>query len=82
MLVTIGMAVACLYCARDLWTGDSLRTWALVALMNLAMLATHVLAHTHHSAVMTLATALAAVEVVAATFVVCWRALVTAARAC
>ena len=78
---------ACLYCARDLWVRGTLRAWVLVALMNLAMIAAHVPAsppHHHgggvtavtpvpHSTVMTLATALAAVEVILAAAVVFYR---------
>ena len=80
-----GMAAACLYCARDLWMQSALRTWVLVAVMNLAMIAVHTpfasghqhggraavaAIPMHHSTVMTLATALAAVEAVIATAVV------------
>ncbi len=78
------MLAACLCCARDLWVRGTLRAWVLVALMNLAMIAVHVPAsppHHHgggvtavtpvpHSTVMTLATALAAVEVILAAAVV------------
>jgi hypothetical protein len=40
--VLIGaMAVACLYCARELWTGSSPRVWCIVAVMNLGMVAVH-----------------------------------------
>ena len=81
------MLAACLYCARDLWVRGTLRAWVLVALMNLAMIAVHVPAsppHHHgggvtavtpvpHSTVMTLATALAAVEVILAAAVVFYR---------
>ena len=80
-----GMAAACLYCARDLWMQSALRTWVLVAVMNILMIAVHTpfaSGHQHgggaavaafpmhHSTVMTLATALAAVEAVIATAVV------------
>ena len=80
-----GMAAACLYCARDLWMRSALRTWVLVAVMNISMIAVHTPFATghqhgggaavaaipmHHSTVMTLATALAAVEAVIATAVV------------
>ena len=79
------MAVACLYCARELWLQSALRTWVLVAVMNIAMIAIHTpfasghqhggvadvaTVPLHHSTVMTLATALAAVEAVIATAVV------------
>ena len=75
----VAMAAGCLYCARDLWVRGTLRAWLLVALMNLTMIAIHApapaahhhsggvtAAPAHHSTVMNLATALAAVEVVAA----------------
>ncbi len=80
-----GMAAACLYCARDLWMQSALRTWVLVAVMNIAMIAVHtpfasghqhgggavvVALPMHHSTVMTMATALAVVEAVIATAVV------------
>jgi hypothetical protein len=76
-----GMGAACLCCARELGC-RALRTWVLVAVMNLAMIAVHTpfaSAHQHgggaavaaipmhHSTVMTLATALAGVEAVIAT---------------
>ena len=78
--LTVVMLAACLFCARDLWARDTLRAWVLVAVMNLAMIASHAPAsatHHHgggvnadapvqHSTVMTLATTLAAVEVIAA----------------
>ena len=91
-VVTVVMAVACLYCAGDLWIRGALRAWVLVALMNLAMIAIHIPASpghhhggdvatatmsTHHSTVMTLATALAAVEVIVATSVVFYRTRAT-----
>ncbi len=74
------MVVGCLYCARDLWTRGVSRTWMLVALMNLAMIAVHLpMSASHHhgaaatslavpagSTAMTLATALAMIEVVVA----------------
>jgi hypothetical protein len=80
-----GMAAACLYCARDLWMQSALRTWVLVAVMNILMIAVHTPSTSghqhggeavvaaipmHHSTVMTLATAVAAVEAVIATGVV------------
>ena len=43
-----GMAVACLYCARDLWLRGTLGTWCVVALMNLAMIALHAPLPAHH----------------------------------
>jgi hypothetical protein len=68
------MIVGCLFCAYDLWTQGSLRAWLLVALMNLAMIAVHLPAPSHHGAsaaaapslAMSLATLLALVEVAAA----------------
>ena len=36
-----GMGLACLYCARDLWMQGALRTWVLIAVMNLAMITVH-----------------------------------------
>jgi hypothetical protein len=78
--LTVVMLTACLFCARDLWAQGRLRAWVVVALMNLAMIAIHAPASTahhhgdgisahaqaHDSTVMTLATTLAAVEVIAA----------------
>ena len=78
--LTVVMLAACLFCVRDLWARGTLRAWVLVALMNLAMIASHAPASAthhhgggvnadapvHHSTVMTMATALAAVEVIAA----------------
>ena len=80
------MLAACMFCARDLWAHGTLRAWALVALMNLAMIVIHTpasaahhhggvnaAAPVHHSTVMTLASPLAAVEVVAAAAVLYYR---------
>jgi hypothetical protein len=83
-VVMVGMAAACLYCARELWVQGELRTWLLVAIMNIAMTGMHTpfasghqhggvavaALAMHPSGVMTLATALAAVEAVIATAVV------------
>lgn len=78
LLVTVVMLVACLACARDLWVRGTMRTWALLALMNLAMVAIHLGTPVHHSATMGLATGLAVVEAVAAAAVlVRHRALLT-----
>ena len=84
--LTVAMLAACLFCVRDLWAGGTLRAWVLVALMNLAMIAMHTpgaAAHhhhtgvtnapAHHSPIMTLATTLAAVEVVLAAVVLSYR---------
>jgi hypothetical protein len=83
----LSMLTACLFCARELWIRDTLRAWVVVALMNLAMIAIHAPAaaahhhggagshvEVHHSTVMTLATVLAMVEVVAAAAVLYHRA--------
>ena len=69
-----GMAVACLYCAGELWLRGTLRIWVMVALMNLAMIALHLptLGAHHHavaataeqqSTIMALATTVSVVEV-------------------
>jgi NADH:ubiquinone oxidoreductase subunit K len=69
-----GMAVVCLYCARELWMRGTLRVWVVVALMNLAMIALHLPAPgAHHhaaaataeqqSTIMALATTVSMVEV-------------------
>ena len=70
------MIVACVYCARDLWLRGTLRAWCVVGLMNIAMIAVHLPAPGHHhgvhaaasqqSTLMSLATAIAAVEVAVA----------------
>jgi hypothetical protein len=79
------MGVACLFCARELWMHGALRTWTLVAMMNIAMIAVHTpftsdhmhgggaavaVMPMHHSMVMTAAMALASVEAMIATAVV------------
>ena len=81
-----GMAVACLYCARELWLSGTTRAWTLVALMNLGMVAVHLpVSAGHHlthaaveavvpqSSIMTLATVLSMAEVVIAVGVLCYR---------
>lgn len=77
------MAVACLFCAHDLWRWGSIRAWCLVALMNLAMIAVHTPLPAHHhgggasvaapSTMMAAATLIAAVEVTAAVAVLYFR---------
>jgi hypothetical protein len=78
------MILACLYCARDLWLRGTLRTWCIVAVMNLAMVALHLPAPVHHhvagaataqqqSTIMALATALSLIEVAAAAAVLWFR---------
>src|SRR3954454_5041033 len=47
-VLMMGMVVACLYCARDLWRRGTPGVWCLVALMNLAMIAIHLPAPSHH----------------------------------
>ena len=74
--VMMVMIAGCLFCARDLWLRGTARAWLLVALMNLAMIASHVPAPAHHhgaapavapmTTVSALATVLSAVEVAAA----------------
>ena len=77
------MIVACVYCARDLWLRGTLRAWCIVGLMNIAMIAVHLPAPGHHhgvhaaasqqSTLMSLATAIAAVEVAVAMAVLYYR---------
>jgi hypothetical protein len=91
--VMVAMAAVCLYCARDLWLSGTSRAWVLVATMNIAMVALHMPAagHRHggdvatHAApgmttLMAVATAIAAVEVVAAVAVLSQRSRGTAGR--
>ncbi len=81
-----GMALTCLYCARELWLSGTTRAWMLVALMNLAMVAVHLpVSGEHHvtrttveavvpqSMIMTLAMALSMVEVLIAATVLWFR---------
>lgn len=42
------MASACLYCAYELWRFDTVRSWVLVAVMNIAMIGAHLLMTGHH----------------------------------
>ena len=84
-VVLTAMIVACGYCARDLWMRGTLRAWCVVGLMNIAMIAVHMPMPAHHhgthmaaamggqSALMGLATAIAAVEVTVAIAVVYYR---------
>jgi NADH:ubiquinone oxidoreductase subunit K len=83
-LLLAAMIAACVYCARDLWLRGTLRAWCVVGLMNIAMIAVHLPAPSHHhgmhvaaagqqSTVMSLATAVAAVEVAVAVAVLCYR---------
>jgi hypothetical protein len=79
-----GMIVACLYCARDLWRRGTPGVWCLVALMNIAMIAVHLPAPSHHhiagavalgnqSSVMAVATAISAIEATLAVAVLWFR---------
>jgi NADH:ubiquinone oxidoreductase subunit K len=83
-LLLAAMIAACVYCARDLWLRGTLRAWCVVGLMNIAMIAVHLPAPSHHhgmqaatagqqSTLMGLATAVAAVEVAVALAVLCYR---------
>ena len=81
--IILAMMAACLFCARELWSGSSVRAWCLVALMNLGMIAIHWSAPGCHygaslasavtaaapSALMTAATSVAALEAAIATVV-------------
>ncbi|MDT5234047.1 MAG: hypothetical protein QOF47_34 [Mycobacterium sp.] len=78
------MILACAYCARDLWLRGTLRAWCVVGLMNIAMIAVHLPAPSHHdgmqaatagqqSTLMDLATAVATVEVAVAMAVLYYR---------
>lgn len=84
VVVVVGMALACLYCARELWTAGSPRVWCIVAVMNLGMVAMHWSVPGHHhgqsvgtapvaatSTLMAVATSIAILEAVIAT-VVLW----------
>jgi hypothetical protein len=80
-LLIIAMATACLFCAYELWRGCGPRTWLVVAVMNLAMIAVHWSMPAHHHgtpivgpaepmpALMGLATAVSLTEAVIATAV-------------
>jgi hypothetical protein len=83
-VIVVGMAVACLYCAKELWTAGSPRVWCVVAVMNLGMVAMHLSMPGHHhgsavsatpaaatSTLMAVATSIAILEAVIAT-VVLW----------
>lgn len=84
-LVMLAMAVACLYCAAEVWFRDTDRAWVVVAVMNLAMIAVHLPMAGHHhggavassstgaSAVMAVATVVAAAEAVLAAAVLARR---------
>lgn len=77
-VVVLAMAAACLGCAYELWRGCGLRTWCVVAVMNLAMIAVHWSMPAHHhgavapeqvSGLMALATTVSLLEAGVATAV-------------
>ena len=83
-VLIVAMAVACLYCAKELWTAGSPRVWCIVAVMNLGMVAVHwsmpghhhgqtiaVASASHMSTLMVVATSISVVEAAIAT-VVLW----------
>ena len=87
-LFVAAMAVACLFCACELWRAGSQRVWCLVAVMNLVMVGLHMggPGHQHGQVVvagpapmtplMTVATGVALAEAVVAATVLCvltWR---------
>jgi hypothetical protein len=50
--VALAMAAVCLYCAYELWRFDSVRSWVLVAVMNISMIGVHLMtAGGHHHGV-------------------------------
>lgn len=70
--LTVAMLVGCLYCAYELLTRDTVRSWVLVAVMNLVMIGVHLpMTGAHHhgggpaaaATPMQLATVVAIVEV-------------------
>jgi hypothetical protein len=63
--LTVAMAIVCLFCAYELWRGCQVRTWSVVAMMNLAMIA----AHWSIPALMGLATTVSLAEAAVATVV-------------
>ena len=81
-VLIVAMAVACLYCARELWTAGTPRAWCIVAVMNLAMVAAHLSMPAHHhgqaavvgepspmSTLMAVATSVSVIEAAVATAV-------------
>jgi hypothetical protein len=83
-VLIVAMACACLYCAWELWSHGTLRSWCVVAVMNLGMVAAHMSLPQHDhgglghvaagpsSTLMTVATTVAVVEAVVAAAVM-WR---------
>ncbi|MCG7596384.1 hypothetical protein [Mycobacterium sp. PSTR-4-N] len=47
-VLIVAMAGACLFCAYEMWRACGPRTWAVVAVMNLAMVAAHWSMPAHH----------------------------------
>ena len=47
-VLIVAMAMACLYCARELWMAGTPRVWCIVAVMNLSMVAVHWSLPGHH----------------------------------
>lgn len=45
---SLAMAVACLYCAYEVWRFDTVRSWVLVAIMNIAMIGAHMVMAGQH----------------------------------
>jgi hypothetical protein len=83
-VLVVAMALACLYCARELWVAGSPRAWCIVAVMNLGMIAVHWSMPAHHhgqplavgqpspmSTLMVIATSISVLEAAIAT-VVLW----------
>ncbi|MGJ6122245.1 hypothetical protein QN239_06685 [Mycolicibacterium sp. Y3] len=77
-VLIVAMAAACLMCAYELWRGCGVRTWCVVAVMNLAMIAVHWSMPTHHhgavapeqvNGLMTVATTVSLIEAGVATAV-------------
>jgi hypothetical protein len=82
----IAMIVACLFCAQELWTTDTMRGWVGAGLMSLAMIGVHLATtagHRHHgsvvvepaggASVMAVATGVAVLEVMLAATVLLYR---------
>jgi hypothetical protein len=79
----VAMAAVCLRCAWELWTAPTIRTWVVVATMNIAMVAVHlpplgahqhgltgpIVVQGHSDPFMALTIGFSAVEIVAATTV-------------
>ncbi|KWX66164.1 hypothetical protein [Mycobacterium sp. NAZ190054] len=66
-VLAVAMAAACLYCAYELGRFDSVRSWLLVAVMNIAMIGVHLPMVGHHGhPAAAAATAMGSATVVAA----------------